>query len=108
MKINLNFTLKDFEGKPVLSDGQEINIGKLTSMIIMQSPALGPDIIKYNDWAKALFKTGIMILDRADHLRFKTFIENLPGTSLSFKVAVLEALEHKSGDEMADAAYQGT
>lgn len=83
MKLDLNFELKDLEGKEI----KGANAGKLLSNTLI-SETKG-DALKYWDWANKLYNGKSLEIDLSDAEVLKNFIKQHEGFTVIFKAQVL-------------------
>lgn len=89
-KIDLNFTLKNLDGKDLepANDNNLVNAGKIIANNLVSTPKGDP--LKHYDWAIKLNIGKALELDRADADYLKDFIKTHPGISILVKAQVLE------------------
>ena len=91
-KVDLNFTIKNLDGKEIESANENnlINAGKIIANNLV-STAKG-DPLKHYDWAIKLNTGKPLDLDRADLEYLKRFITDHQAISILIKAQVLEKL----------------
>lgn len=85
--IDLNFLLKDLDGKEV----EGFNAGKLLSAQLVSVPQ--GNIVKHMDWALALHRGQKIDVDNADLEYLKKFVNDSGSLSILAKHQILEKLK---------------
>lgn len=95
------YKIFDFNKPFVLYDDKpyvQVIDGKLTDKPMMMNLVLSDNlrtltkgnIVKIDDWGRALFKTGKLILDKSDEELLITIIENFPNMYINVKRQMLD------------------
>lgn len=94
MKINLNFQLLDFDGRPASGDGR--TLGQLIAHLLITADLDDePDILKFYNWAKNLHEGHAIDLDSGDQKKFKDFIIKHKQPSVLVKNKIIEIMDAK-------------
>lgn len=87
MKLNLNFDLKDLDGKAI----PEGNIAKVLANILVRSESSDP--MKIMTIATALYQKGEVELDASDVEKLKEEINKQKGMTTLLKAKILEQIQ---------------
>lgn len=88
MKLNLNKVLYNLDGTPYQEAGKDIFMNEALAYNLVNGSKGDP--MKFYDWGRELFKTGVLDLDRADFTLLKEFVKSLENVSILYKAQVLE------------------
>lgn len=104
MKFDFNKPAVTLSGEPflIIQEGRDPVVQTLGMVLGNQIASLTKgDVIKYLDWARALYKGKEIDLDRGDQKTMKVLIEGFEKLSILLKGQLLEVLEEK--EERKDA-----
>ena len=93
MKIDLNKSLIDLEGKEIADS----NMGKIVAQTLITGSK--GDALKFWDWANKLYKGEVLDLDKSDQEVFKNFIkENEEWSLMEVRAAKLAIEQYKTAN----------
>jgi hypothetical protein len=98
MKLDLNFTLKGFDGKEMESEAAEsINAAQvLATQLYSAREASNP--VKYFDWALKLYNKQTLEVDSSDLEELKKFVKTHKSLFVIAQAQILKALSSLESD----------
>lgn len=95
MKVSFDSPLVNLNGEPVLGENDKpAFIGRFLANALMNHTK--GDSIKFYDWAKQMYKGGVVDFDRADQDTIKKFIKDSEQLTHLMKAQMLELFEKNS------------
>jgi hypothetical protein len=93
MELNFDRNCIGLDGEPIKDTitGEVINLSKALANNLANSIS-SPDVLKFYDWSKSLFRDGKLTVDRSDFQKLKTFIETVQGISVLIRAQWLECM----------------
>jgi len=75
MKLNLNYKLLQLDGAEFTENGKDVYLSKLLAGRLSEN-VTGIPALKAYDWAKQLWDTGEIEIDRSDLVKLQEFVES--------------------------------
>lgn len=89
-KINLNFPLVDLSGRPLKESNDEVfTLSKVLATALARHNE--GDAIKNMEWARKLYNSEDLLLDKSDFITLKEFVKNNKGLTSLEEGPILEA-----------------
>lgn len=87
MKLSLHFTFVDLAGNDISYNGEVQWLDK--SLANNLTNAVGPEPVKFNDWALKLYREGEIEVDQTDWDKLKKFVMDMKDVSNGYKAQLL-------------------